>query len=382
MDTILLFQHVDSYGARLRLEGITDFAREAGWNVQSYEEPVNASQLAEIKSFWNPVGAILCPNNGIEEYNANLFSPNSTVLLDSFPPVGMERFSTVITDSSRVVELAARELLGTRCASYGFVSWPNRRMWSENRRFTFKKLLARQGIKVREFKPSSPNLIMQDLQQEMARWVQDLPKPCGILAANDRIGTHFLGACMMAHVIVPFDCIVVGVDDNDKLCESVNPTLSSVGLDFKASGYRAAQMLYQMLRGQLKDRPIESIPPVGFARRNSSRVFLQTDRQALQASEMIRAKACSGLEAKDVLALFPCSRRLAEIRFRKATGHSVLDEIRAVRIENAKRLLANPFQRLDAVAEQCGYESDTTFRRVFKQETGLTMREYQQSLRN
>ena len=126
MDTILLFQHVDSYGARLRTEGITEFARQVGWNVQSYEETVNAEQLREINSFWNPIGAILSPNNGIEEFNASLFSPESTVLLDSFPPTGMERFSTVITDSSTVVELAARELLGTKCASYGFVSWPTR----------------------------------------------------------------------------------------------------------------------------------------------------------------------------------------------------------------------------------------------------------------
>ena len=381
MDTILLFQHVDSYGARLRTEGITEFARQVGWNVQSYEETVNAEQLREINSFWNPIGAILSPNNGIEEFNASLFSPESTVLLDSFPPTGMERFSTVITDSSTVVELAARELLGTKCASYGFVSWPTRRMWSENRRITFTKLLALQGIKVHAFKPSRPDLSVQELQQEMARWIQAMPKPCGILTANDRIGTHFLSACMMAQIEVPFDCIVVGVDDNDKLCESVNPTLSSVGLDFKGSGYRAAEMLYQMLQGQLKDKPIESRPPLGFTRRNSSRVFLQTDRYVLKASEMIRAKACQGLEARDVLSVFPCSRRLAEIRFRKATGHSILNEIREVRIENAKRLLANPFQRLDAVAEQCGYESDTTFRRIFKEETGLTLREYQAELR-
>lgn len=381
MDTILLFQHVDSYGARLRHEGITDFAKEVGWAVQSYEEPVDAVKLEQIRAFWNPIGSILSPNNGIEEYNASLFAPCRTVLLDSFPPVGMERFCTVITDSCTVVELAARELLATRCASYGFVSWPTRRMWSENRRITFAKILATHGMRLREFKPSHSDISQQDLQQEMVTWVQSLPKPCGVLTANDRIGTHFLSACLMAHVEVPFECIVVGVDDNDKLCESVNPTLSSVGLDFKASGYRAAQMLYQLLHGQLQDHPIVSIPPIGFTRRNSSRVFLQTDRHALQASELIRAKACRGLEARDVLSIFPCSRRLAEIRFRKATGRSVLDEIRAVRIENAKRLLKNPFQRLDAVAEQCGYESDTTFRRIFKQETGLTLREWQRQER-
>ncbi|MGN0855458.1 MAG: substrate-binding domain-containing protein [Kiritimatiellia bacterium] len=382
METILLFQHVDSYAARLRLEGITDFAKEVGWNVQAYEENVDARQLAEIQSFWHPVGAILSPYNGIEEYDASLFSPESTVLLDSFPPAGMEKFATVITDSSRVAELAARELMQSDLAAYGFVPWPQRRIWSENRFFTFSKIMARRGIKPQAFAPSRPGLSMQELQQEMGRWVRALPKPCGVLAANDRIATHFLNACRIAGVEVPFECVVVGVDDNDKLCEGVNPTLSSIGLNFRASGYRAAEMLHALLHGRLDGKPIESTPPTGFTRRNSSRVFLKTDRAVLQASETIRAKACSGLSSREVLSIFPCSRRLAEIRFRNATGHSILGEIRAVRIENAKRLLANPRQRLDAVAGECGYRSDTTFRRVFKAETGMTLRQWQKYCRS
>ena len=115
-------------------------------------------------------------------------------------------------------------------------------------------------------------------------------------------------------------------------------------------------------------------------RRNSSRIFLQTDRDVLRASEIIRAQACEGLTAEDVFRLFTCSRRLAEIRFRRATGRSVLEEIRAVRIEKAKQLLKDPNRVLSAVAGLCGYASDTTFRRIFKEETGMTLREYQASL--
>ena len=57
MDHLLLFQHFDSYGARLRMEGIPAFAREIGWDVQCYEEHVDAASLAEIMALWHPIGA-------------------------------------------------------------------------------------------------------------------------------------------------------------------------------------------------------------------------------------------------------------------------------------------------------------------------------------
>ena len=380
MEHLLLFQHIDTYGARLRMEGISAFAREIGWDVQCYEEHVDAASLAEIMALWHPVGAILGPSTGRIEYDARLFSPESTVLLDSFPPHGLERFTTVITDSVAVTERVARELLSAKCASYGFVPWHTTRLWSENRQHNFAKILAAQGRRLNVFTPSRQGLEIRELQRELVPWLKALPKPCGIYAANDRVGTHVLSACKLACVEVPFDCIIVGVDNNGKVCEGENPTLSSITLDFYGSGYRAARQLNELIHGRLPDKPLISLPPLEFARRNSSRIFLQTDRDVLRASEIIRAQACEGLTAQDVFRLFTCSRRLAEIRFRKATGRSVLEEIRAVRIEKAKNLLRDPRRALSVVAELCGYESDTTFRRIFKEETGMTLREYQRSV--
>lgn len=381
METILYFHRVDAYASRLRLEGLNDFARTVGWNVQCYEEQVNARTLQTLRDFWHPVGAILTPNDGHEEFDASLFSPDSTVLLDSFPPDGLETFASIITDSFPVTENVARELLAAKCRSYGFVPWHTTRIWSENRRHNFSRILARHGIRMHEFWPSEEGLDPRRFQEELIAWLGGLPRPCGIMAANDRIGENVIRACQLADIGIPFDCVVVGVDDNANVCENTSPTLSSVGLDFRYSGYRAGQLLYELVNGRLTDRPIESAPPLSITRRNSSRVFLQSDRHALKVSELIRARACAGLQAREALALYPCSRRLAEIRFRQATGHSVLEEIRSVRLEHAKKLLANPYVRLDTIAEQCGYASDTTFRRIFKEETGRTLRDYQRSLR-
>ncbi len=379
MDTILLFQQQDSSSSRLRYEGLSLFAKEVGWTIQTYEKNMNADEVRTIHDFWHPIGSILSVSDSKDEYDASLFSPDSTVLLDCFPSHDMEKFTTVITDNHASADLAARELVTASCAAYGFVPWPTFRVWSDNRRQNFSRLLARRNMHLRAFKPSKWGLDLQLFLEELVAWLRTLPKPLGLFVANDVIAIHVLNACRLAGFAVPFDCTVVSVDDHEKLCEGATPTLSSVTLDFKQSGYKAGELLNELVHGRLEDRPLVSVPPIGFTRRNSSRTFLKTDGCALRASELIRTKACAGLTPKDVLPLFPCSRRLAEIRFREATGRSVGEEIIAVRIERAKQLLRNPHQRLDAVAELCGYESDTTFRRIFKRETGKTLREWQMS---
>ena len=376
MDTILLFQKLDSAAGRQRLEGLTAFAHEVGWNIQCQSDPLETDQIRALIDLWRPVGAILSCNDGHVEYATDLFSPERTVLQDCYPPVDLEKFAMVTTDSAAATDMAFRELLSAKCAAYGFVPWSARRLWSDNRRMQFRRIAKHHGFVPNEFAPAYGPGNVKALQTQLIAWLRTLPRPFGLLVANDIVGMNVLNACRLARIPVPFECIVVGYDDDEAICNGTNPTLSSVGLNFREAGYRAGDLLYRMLRGDVTDKPVVSIPPVGLTRRGSSRVFKQVDRYVLKATEMIQTQACSGLGARDILSVFPCSRRMAEIRFRKATGHAVLEEIRAVRMKKAQQLLANPNRELSVIAEECGYESDTTFRRMFKAETGLTLKEW------
>lgn len=381
MDTILFFQNLKSNPGRQKMEGLSAFAREIGWNIQCQSDRLDADAVRRLSEFWHPVGAILGSAGHGQEYEVSLFSPDTTVLQDCFPRKGMEKYTIVTTDSAAVTELAMKELLMRNCASYGYIPWQEPRLWSENRRIHFKRVCGALGLDAHVFVPQRTYYSAGDMQKDVAEWLKGLPRPIGLLTANDIIGYNVLNACRVAGLSVPFDCAVVGIADDETLCEGSNPTLTSVSLNYREAGYHAGELLYRLVKGKMTERPIIAIPPIGLTRRGSSRVFLHTDNFVLKASELIHTKACEGLRAKDVLAVFPCSRRLAEIRFRKATGHSVLEEIRAVRIAKAKQLLANPCRDLSAVASMCGYESDTTFRRVFREETGMTMREWRDKAR-
>ena len=91
------------------------------------------------------------------------------------------------------------------------------------------------------------------------------------------------------------------------------------------------------------------------------------------ALELIQKEACAGLTAGRVTSLFACSRVYAEMRFRRATGQSILEAIQAVRLERAKELLRNPDQQIKAIADFCGFKSQNALCKFFRKKTGMTM---------
>ena len=69
------------------------------------------------------------------------------------------------------------------------------------------------------------------------------------------------------------------------------------------------------------------------------------------------------------------ARRTAEMRFREATGHSILEEIISVRMLRAKELLMSDSTRpIKIVAQMCGYASETAFRKVYTARLGAFSR--------
>ncbi len=101
----------------------------------------------------------------------------------------------------------------------------------------------------------------------------------------------------------------------------------------------------------------------------------------MKAVEMIRSEACNGLTATALAARFPVSRKLFELRFREATGHSALNEILHVRMERVFDYLARPDFPISAIADFCGFRSDRELRNLFLARTGTSMRAWRATRR-
>jgi LacI family transcriptional regulator len=212
--------------------------------------------------------------------------------------------------------------------------------------------------------------------RRLCDWIKNLPKPVGIMACFDILGRQVLEACRQIEAAVPDDVAVVGVDNDELLCELADPPLSSVAPDAHRTGYVAAELLDQLMSGKSVPPHGHFIEPLAVVVRASSDVLAIEDPDVSHAMRFIRERACDGINVQDVLQSVPLSRRVLEGRFRKLVGRTPHEEIDRVRLDRVKELLRESELPLTEIAVRTGYEHVEYLSVVFKKRTGQPPSEY------
>ena len=211
-----------------------------------------------------------------------------------------------------------------------------------------------------------------DKLTRLADFLAGLPKPCAVFAYSDSVAHKTLDACHLAHLRVPDQVNIIGVDNDTELCENVLPTLSSVQPEFERSGYLAAEALYALLKGRKpRKRLVFGVQTV--VERNSTRDLRGGGLLVLRATDIIRSRFTdSAFRAEHLAAKLKVSRQLLDLRFREILGHSVHAEIERLRLDEAKRRLAATTETIDEIAHASGYNHNSSFRMAFTTATGLS----------
>jgi LacI family transcriptional regulator len=218
-------------------------------------------------------------------------------------------------------------------------------------------------------------------QRHLAKWISKLPKPVGILACHDERGVELLNACRDLQIAVPDEVAVIGVDNDEVMCELADPPLSSVDSNTEQIGYRAAELLDQLMAGTITLAGNTRIKPAGVVLRRSTDALAIDDREVAATMRFIRDHACDGINVDDVLQHTQLSRSTLERRFVKLLGRSPSDEISRLRIERAKQLLEETNLPLSRVADLVGIEHPEHLGRLFRRVTGKTPGDYRQVMR-
>jgi LacI family transcriptional regulator len=202
--------------------------------------------------------------------------------------------------------------------------------------------------------------------------LSSVPKPTALFACNDAAGLKAAENCRRARIAVPEDLAVLGVDDEDLLCELADPSLSSVRLDCEGIGLAAAAMLDAALVGEISAARTRLVAPLSVVERESTRIVVSDDPLVSAAATWIRANVQRGVGATELVAALPASRRSIETRFKKAMGITLREAIEDARLERAKRLLGTTNLPLDSIAEASGFGSLQRFHLAFKEREGMT----------
>jgi LacI family transcriptional regulator len=288
------------------------------------------------------------------------------------------------TDDRTVARLAAEHLLERGFRQFAFCGFVGAN-YSDKRGRWFTERVAEAGFSARVYQP--PHAVPHEMTIEyeldglayeahVAKWLQALPKPVGLMACNDIRGQQVLNACRDIGLTVPDDVAVIGVDNDETLCELSDPPLTSIAPDTHRIGYEAAVLLQRLMAGRKPPKHPRYITPLGVVTRRSTEVLAMDDRHIANALRFIRDHACEGIDVSDVVRVVPVSRSALERRFAKLTGRSLKAEILRRQFDRAKQLLGETDFGLDLVAEKCGFKHSEYFNVAFKRETGLTPGQY------
>jgi LacI family transcriptional regulator len=283
------------------------------------------------------------------------------------------------SDDEAVARLGAEHLLERGFHRLAFCGYPASRVnqWSEKRAKAFEKRAAEAGVTCSVYNGrQGAARKWTELQRELAGWLRSLEKPVGLMACNDVRARHVLEACRAIGVRVPEEVAVIGVDNDEMICDLTNPSLSSVEQGARRMGYQAAALLDHLMRGKKSPQSIFVIEPDGVVARRSTDILALDDPDLAIAVRFIREHACENIRIADVVHQVGMSRSSLEHRFKAAMGRTIHAEVRRVQIDRAKQLIADTDLPLKQVALKAGFQYVQYMTRTFRRCVGQTPAEF------
>jgi LacI family transcriptional regulator len=382
----LLLETSTQYGRGL-LRGIVRYSRLHGpWSL--YVSPGHLEQVLPKSKSWNGTGII-----------ARVHSPAMVKLIRSTglpfvassleeyrSPRPRDKFGEIRTNSTAIAQMAAAHLVDRGLRHFAYCGFHGC-AWSSRRGEIFCRCLEDQEFECHMHCIESrnwmhwPNWIegWEQEQRILLDWLKSLSKPVGLMACNDICGRAVLQACAAAGLRVPDDVAVVGVDNDELMCELSSPPLSSIALDLEKAGYEAARLLDSLMSGRLAEERIVQVEPVYVVTRQSSEILAPDDPRVATALRFIKDCAAQPIEVQHVVEHVGVSRRTLERRFWHALGRSIGSEITHCRLERAKRLLLETGLPSYRVANAAGFGTIKTFNRVFRRATGVSPGRFRQN---
>jgi LacI family transcriptional regulator len=251
-------------------------------------------------------------------------------------------------------------------------------LWSELRKESFTKYNAELGAATHLWESlwtgRATDYWAKDIKQ-IAQWIAGLPKPVGIMAANDVRALHVIEACNQLGVVIPDEVAVLGVDDEETLCNLSSPRLSSILPDCREIGFRAAELLDKLMSGGRQRAERILIQPRGVVTRPSTSILAASDPLVVKAIRKMKAgvKRAGGCSISEIAKSLEVSYSTLEKRFVKSLNRSASDVMEWILIARIEKLLLESDSTVEKIAVQSGFKSPEKLNEFFTGKTGLSL---------
>lgn len=374
---ILLLDFAEEYSKNL-LKGISKYSREHGpWTYCRmplyYRETIGMEGILQWAKEWGADGIIGQLYNDIDV--DKITASGIPVIAQDFK----ERFKEIpnITGAYRETGVVGAEYFlkkGYRnFAFYGF----NDIVWSRERAEGFEERVNQAGYHVHYFehRKSRSSDLWYYKSQSLSQWLKSLPKPIALMTCDDNQGLHITEACRQNKIRIPEEVAVLGVDNDEMLCELSDPPLSSIALDNEKGGYDTAKLLDGLIKGSTEPYDL-LVKPTQVITRQSTDIYATNDEYVASTLRFIHKNIDKNLHVDEVVKQVPLSRRSLEKRFLQMTGMPVYKYIFNLRIEKFTQKLLETDQTIFEIALDMGLNDSKNIARQFKQVKGCNPIEY------
>ena len=358
---LVVFSNID-VSHRKMLAGILRYAREKcvpPWEVQLDLRDLGRRNPAELRSggFSGIIAAVINPDDRRKYFATGLptvlFEPTFARMAHARRP---DNNVTFFNDHEAEGRAAADYFLARGYRSFAFVGTARPVVWSDARRRGFAARLRKEGLRPILYR--TPAGKAQDdftlESRHLERWLRRLPHGTAVFAAHDVRAQQVTTAARRAGVSLPEDIALLGVDDDELICATAAPTISSVHVPSEEEGWRFAKTMAELLAGR-RPAPIVRTCHTRVITRLSTDAFAHADPFVTKAVAYAEKHLGESLHGETLAAAANCSLRTLQLRFLKTLGHTIKDELAFLRLNAAAKFLRETDLPIAEIARRCGY---------------------------
>ena len=377
MAKILLLTDFSSGYSRNLLKGIVRYSKEVGnWSFQRmplyYRMLYGENGVVEWAKKWQADAII-----------AQLSDVNIELLNDLNIPIIVQNYrdrnkavSNLTGDYFNTGVMAAKFFLNRGYRNFAFYGFKGA-IWSRERADGYSHEIEKQGYKLAILENDNKDREEWSYNHTvLGNWLQSLPKPVALFACDDHFALQISETCNVYNINVPDDIAILGVDNDDLLCNISDPPLSSIVLDVENGGYNAGKLLHQLITKEITEPFNIVVNPLIIERRKSTEKYAVSDKNIRTILNYIEKNYANHLSVEELVKQVPLSRRVLEKKFNEETGESLYQYIQNYRIDQFTRLLITTDYSLFEAALQSGFENYKNVSRVFRKYKSLSPAEY------
>ena len=377
MKRILILIDYSSEFSRRLLRGLIQYSKDHGpwlfYRLPTYYKTMYGKEgIVEWAKSWK-ADAILAK---WDHEGTNLLSTlNIPVVLQNFKSRS-PHFSNLTGDYYGTGEMAAKFFIKRRYRNFAF--YGNKDViWSQERAEGFRSEVEKVGGNYYYFE--SEDLGGKEWSSkhiEMDEWLLSLPKPVGLFACDDDFALRISQICRINNIKIPEEISLLGVDNDDLICNLSDPPISSIVTDVEKGGYETGRLIDRMLKEEINEPFDIIVKPARIELGKSTEKYDISNDYISEVVNYIEDNFTKEINIESLTELVPLSRRNLEVKFKEEMGTTIYQFILNCRIDYFADLLISSERTLYDMALESGFNDCKNISRIFKKHKGYTPVEY------